>query len=169
MRYPFLRCKLHEQMASWNSAFRSTSNRSNSLLWTVPNSKVIYIPGYIKDNIFPAGRLGLAFFATGPDWVLKCISFWHSNLLYWKKSYIPSFSSPENILSIWRFCLNIINIITRNLIFELLLRDWRWQNNLFNVLHHFGKCHFVIGNQISSITKCRSSRQYKGRLRYTHK
>ena len=24
---------------------------------------------------FPAGGLGVAFFATGPDWVLKCISF----------------------------------------------------------------------------------------------
>ena len=34
---------------------------------------------------FPAGGLGVAFFATGPGWVLKCISFWHSNLLYFKK------------------------------------------------------------------------------------
>ena len=24
---------------------------------------------------FPAGGLGVAFFATGPGWVLKCISF----------------------------------------------------------------------------------------------
>ena len=33
---------------------------------------------------FPAGDLGVAFFATGPGWVLKCISFRHSNLPYFK-------------------------------------------------------------------------------------
>ena len=32
---------------------------------------------------FPTG--GLEFFATGPGWVLKWISFWHSNLPYFKK------------------------------------------------------------------------------------
>ena len=29
---------------------------------------------------FPAGVLGVAFFATGSGWVLKCVSFQHSNL-----------------------------------------------------------------------------------------
>ena len=33
---------------------------------------------------FPARGLGVAFFAIRPDWVLKCISFWHSNLSYLK-------------------------------------------------------------------------------------
>ena len=33
---------------------------------------------------FPAGGFGVAFFATGPGWVLKCIFFWHSNLPYFK-------------------------------------------------------------------------------------
>ena len=32
-----------------------------------------------------ARGLGVAFFATGPGWVLKFISFWHSNLPYFKK------------------------------------------------------------------------------------
>ena len=31
---------------------------------------------------FPVRGLGVAFFATGPGWVLKCMSFWHSNLPY---------------------------------------------------------------------------------------
>ena len=31
------------------------------------------------------GGLGVAFYATGPSWVLKCISFWHSNLPYFKR------------------------------------------------------------------------------------
>ena len=31
---------------------------------------------------FPAGGLGAAFFATGPGWVLKCISPQHSNSLH---------------------------------------------------------------------------------------
>ena len=30
--------------------------------------------------------VGVAFFATAPGWVLKCISFWHLNLPYFKKS-----------------------------------------------------------------------------------
>ena len=29
---------------------------------------------------FPAGGLAVAFFATGPGWVLKCISFQHSKV-----------------------------------------------------------------------------------------
>ena len=31
---------------------------------------------------FPAGGLGVVFFATGPGGSVKCISFWHSNLPY---------------------------------------------------------------------------------------
>ena len=31
---------------------------------------------------FPVGGLGVVSFATGPGWVLKCISFRHSNLSY---------------------------------------------------------------------------------------
>ena len=38
--------------------------------------------------IFPAGGLEVAFFAAGPVWVLKCISFWRSNLPYFKKYLI---------------------------------------------------------------------------------
>ena len=37
---------------------------------------------------FPAGCLGVAFFATGSGWVLKCISFWHSNLPYFEKIHL---------------------------------------------------------------------------------
>ena len=37
---------------------------------------------------FPAGGLGVAFFTTGPGWVLKYISFRHSNLPYFKKQSI---------------------------------------------------------------------------------
>ena len=33
---------------------------------------------------FPAGGLGVAFFVSGPGLVLKCISFWHSNLFIWE-------------------------------------------------------------------------------------
>ena len=37
---------------------------------------------------FPAGGLEVAFFAAGPVWVLKCISFWRTNLPYFKKYLI---------------------------------------------------------------------------------
>ena len=37
---------------------------------------------------FPAGGLGVVFFATGPGWFLKCISFSHSNLPYFKTIYL---------------------------------------------------------------------------------
>ena len=35
---------------------------------------------------FPAGDLGVSFFATGPSWVLKCMFFWQSNLPYFKNN-----------------------------------------------------------------------------------
>ena len=35
-----------------------------------------------KVNVYTAGVLGVAFFATGSGWVLKCISFCHSNFPY---------------------------------------------------------------------------------------
>ena len=35
-----------------------------------------------------AKRFSIAFFATVPGWVLKCISFWHSNLPYFKTIYL---------------------------------------------------------------------------------
>ena len=34
----------------------------------------------VTGSLFPAGGLGVAFFATDSGWVLKCIRFWDSNL-----------------------------------------------------------------------------------------
>ena len=49
-------------------------------------------PGYDSQ---PEG-LGVAFFATSPGWVLNCISFWHSNLPYFKTIYPDnSFIPPK--------------------------------------------------------------------------
>ena len=51
-------------------------------------------PGPVAKNArvqFPAGGLGVAFFATGPGWVLKCISSRHSNLLHLTLTFIYIF------------------------------------------------------------------------------
>ena len=56
---------------------------------------------------FPAGGLGVAFFATGPGLVLKMYIFWHSNLSYFKKSIWLT-----NCL-IWKIILKILFPICR--------------------------------------------------------
>ena len=51
---------------------------------------------------FSAGGLGVVIFATCPSWVLKWISFWHSNLPYIKKTYTQIHIVGMNCI-IWRF------------------------------------------------------------------
>ena len=52
--------------------------------------RVLYIYTLVQRSrvMGSTGGLGVAFFATGPCWVLKCISFWHSTLPYFKKKCI---------------------------------------------------------------------------------
>ena len=46
------------------------------------------------------------YFLTGPGWVLKCISFWHSNLPYFKKSilvlFVKLYSFPLSLAGLKR-------------------------------------------------------------------
>ena len=54
---------------------------------------------------FPTSGLGVACFATGPCCVLKCISFWHSTLSYFKKHLSVYNECKCQILSrinVWR-------------------------------------------------------------------
>ena len=48
---------------------------------------------------FPAAGIGVAFFTTCPGWVVKCISFWHLNLPYFKKSTCWKRVEMQNIIT----------------------------------------------------------------------
>ena len=45
----------------------------------------VFSTGEMSPRFVGASGFGVAFLATGLGWVLKCISFWHSNLPYFKK------------------------------------------------------------------------------------
>ena len=55
----------------------------------------------------PAGGLGVAFFVTGPCCVLKCINYWHSNLVAIKTSNFLS------LASFFAVFLKLDNILTQ--------------------------------------------------------
>ena len=77
---------LFPQHVAW---IQDDLNSCDMLRWQKYVSRLvtweIISTGEMSPRFVGASGFGVAFLATGLGWVLKCISFWHSNLPYLKK------------------------------------------------------------------------------------
>ena len=107
---------------------------------TLSNSKILFgIYTRCQQPTIPA------FFATGPGWVLKCISFWRSKMYLTLKNrsnnkfanylWFSSFSCSRDFTSISLRCLSVIWIIQQKTVLYLFYFTSAWRSSVASVAH----------------------------------